>query len=193
MEYYEKDDNGNPLTAYSSGIDWEQRGYDGFLGFGKQAHGGCCADCICDDTCELNSVFVRYTWFAPCRDLDTNTSFRDSSAGFFCPYGDDIFWVSNDNVERGGFELAELLFEKESLPTDPNEWEVVTLHAHWYSYIDDDCDGKFTIHVTSDDQDPTEENTLLFKELTTFAVQSACSTNLVAKFKFNATDIIWDE
>jgi hypothetical protein len=45
---YEKDEDGDPLTA--SKFDWVAKGYDGFLGFGSGDQ-GCCEDCICDDDC----------------------------------------------------------------------------------------------------------------------------------------------
>jgi len=189
----ELDSNGRPLRA--STFDWAEKGYDGFLGYGEEPDGGCCEDCICDDLC-YSTLIVWYEWQAPCKDLDTNTTYLNDSVGFDCLRATQrsIKW-SSDDTGVGGREYALILFDESEIPTSAGDYLEVDLHAGWYQYAwDNTCNGNFEVYVLDELKDPSlgdGQHILLQKSFNTLVQQSSCASNYLNTIQFNNQEIKW--
>lgn len=190
----ELDNNGKPIKA--STYNWRAKGFDGFLGYGYDKETGeCCEDCICDDNCEevLPATFyILYAWEAPCKDLDTKTTFLDFEVGWSCRnnQGDLMRWTSGDQTTAGGFEAIQVNFDLEE---NPEEEYTIETHAHWYEPAwDESCNGNFSIYVTAEPELPDAENPAFLEEDFNTQVKFAgCSQNFIRKIIFSKKEIKW--
>lgn len=77
-------------------------------------------------------VFVRYSWPAAQRDLDTSTRFLAGSVGFACPGGSYLNW-SGDDTSSGGAETVKVDLNTSFLDGRWQTTTTISLRAGWYT------------------------------------------------------------
>lgn len=91
----------------ASDHQWWTKGFDGFMGYGVDAYGNCCEDCICEETCSRSfvQIWIQYKWLSPCVDLDTSTK---------------VYPPNAETIEGNLFANYGFGCNQPQLPIDPN-------------------------------------------------------------------------
>ena len=185
------------MTTYLLGID---------------KNGNCCTNCDCAENCdtpELDYIFIRYTWYTPCKDLDTSVEWNDMINGWSCNFSNNnystcitegvprICW-QGDDTEVGGSELHGIFFDFSQLNSigvqrNGELWFHAKINATWFEpNWTDTCDGKFDLYITesSDIPNTTTNIPLYHKRFTGYTKKhNNCSNQRIANLYWNTRTV----